>query len=136
MFKGYNNSDLCLPGIDDRSGSSPWGSGQQNSPSFNQGRVRFIITYYYVHSNHKISFGYRPHIWFERGVNSEIFIFFLNSVISALCLCCLSLRVMEKKAFTVSKKALLLPPCLDQELLVRRFKLSCWKIDTKAFSLS
>ncbi|XP_019117726.1 transcription factor 3a isoform X4 [Larimichthys crocea] len=25
-------------GIDERSGSSPWGSGQQNSPSFNQGR--------------------------------------------------------------------------------------------------
>lgn len=47
-----HNPVLCLPGIDERSGSSPWGPGQQNSPSFNQGRVRFIITYYYVESNH------------------------------------------------------------------------------------
>uniref|UniRef100_A0A3Q3RZS7 Transcription factor E2-alpha n=1 Tax=Mastacembelus armatus TaxID=205130 RepID=A0A3Q3RZS7_9TELE len=33
-------------GIDERSGSSPWGAGEQNSPSFNQGRVRFILTSY------------------------------------------------------------------------------------------
>uniref|UniRef100_A0A671WW57 Transcription factor E2-alpha n=1 Tax=Sparus aurata TaxID=8175 RepID=A0A671WW57_SPAAU len=33
-------------GIDERSGSSPWGPGQQNSPSFNQGRVSLILTYY------------------------------------------------------------------------------------------
>uniref|UniRef100_A0A3Q1ISX4 Transcription factor E2-alpha n=1 Tax=Anabas testudineus TaxID=64144 RepID=A0A3Q1ISX4_ANATE len=32
------NPILCLPGIDERSGSSPWGPGEQNSPSFNQGR--------------------------------------------------------------------------------------------------
>lgn len=38
--------------------------------------------------------------------------------------CCLSLRVMEKKAFTMIKMALPLPPYLDQELLVRRFKLN------------
>lgn len=36
------NPLLCLPGIDERSGSGPWGPGQQNSPSFNQGRVRFL----------------------------------------------------------------------------------------------
>lgn len=45
------NPVLCLLGIDERSGSSPWGPGQQNSPSFNQGRVRFIRTQYYVESN-------------------------------------------------------------------------------------
>uniref|UniRef100_A0A8P4FZH4 Transcription factor E2-alpha n=1 Tax=Dicentrarchus labrax TaxID=13489 RepID=A0A8P4FZH4_DICLA len=38
-------------GIDERSGSSPWAQGQQNSPSFNQGRVRFILTYY-IESGH------------------------------------------------------------------------------------
>uniref|UniRef100_A0A3Q3K8Z4 Uncharacterized protein n=1 Tax=Monopterus albus TaxID=43700 RepID=A0A3Q3K8Z4_MONAL len=32
-------------GIDERSGSSPWGPGEQNSPSFHQGRVQFIFTY-------------------------------------------------------------------------------------------
>lgn len=52
MVNGYN-SVLFLPGIDERSGSSSWGPGQQNSPSFNQGRVRFIITYY-VDSHHAI----------------------------------------------------------------------------------
>lgn len=45
------NPVLCLPGIDDRSGSSPWGPGQQNNSSFNQGRVRFILTYY-IESGH------------------------------------------------------------------------------------
>lgn len=40
------NPVLYLPGIDERSGSSPWGPGQQNSPSFNQGRVSLILTYY------------------------------------------------------------------------------------------
>lgn len=40
------NPVLCLPGMDERSGPSPWGPAQQNSPSFNQGRVWFILTYY------------------------------------------------------------------------------------------
>uniref|UniRef100_A0A3Q0SDQ6 Transcription factor E2-alpha n=1 Tax=Amphilophus citrinellus TaxID=61819 RepID=A0A3Q0SDQ6_AMPCI len=33
-------------GIDERNGSNSWGAGEQNSSSFNQGRVWFILTYY------------------------------------------------------------------------------------------
>lgn len=40
------NPVLCLAGIDERSGSGPWGQGQQNSQSFNQGRVRSILIYH------------------------------------------------------------------------------------------
>lgn len=31
---------LCIAGLDERSGSSPWAAGEQGSPSFNHGRVR------------------------------------------------------------------------------------------------
>uniref|UniRef100_A0A674N1B5 Transcription factor E2-alpha n=1 Tax=Takifugu rubripes TaxID=31033 RepID=A0A674N1B5_TAKRU len=38
-------------GIDERSGSNPWGQGQPNSQSFNQGRVRSILIYCNSSSN-------------------------------------------------------------------------------------
>uniref|UniRef100_H2T6S1 Transcription factor E2-alpha n=1 Tax=Takifugu rubripes TaxID=31033 RepID=H2T6S1_TAKRU len=45
------NAVLCLAGIDERSGSNPWGQGQPNSQSFNQGRVRSILIYCNSSSN-------------------------------------------------------------------------------------
>lgn len=39
------NPILCFAGIEERSGSSPWGPGEQNSQSFNQRRVWFIPNY-------------------------------------------------------------------------------------------
>lgn len=44
LFAERLNPLLCLPGIDERSGSSPWGPGEENSPSFTQGRVCYFWT--------------------------------------------------------------------------------------------
>lgn len=35
----------CFTAIDERSGSGSWGSAEQDSPSFSQGRVRFTYTH-------------------------------------------------------------------------------------------
>uniref|UniRef100_A0A8C8JTK3 Transcription factor E2-alpha n=1 Tax=Oncorhynchus tshawytscha TaxID=74940 RepID=A0A8C8JTK3_ONCTS len=40
-------SMVCVLGMDERSGSTPWASGEQNSPSFNQGRVREHCTLHF-----------------------------------------------------------------------------------------
>lgn len=42
LWVNGSNPVLCLTGMDDRSGSGPWGPGEQNSPAFNQGRVSLI----------------------------------------------------------------------------------------------
>lgn len=41
LFVNWSNLFLCLS--DERNGSSPWGQGEQNSPSFSQTRVWLIL---------------------------------------------------------------------------------------------
>lgn len=44
----------CFTAIDERSGSGSWGSAEQDSPSFSQGRVRFTHIHKLLSHTHNL----------------------------------------------------------------------------------